>query len=244
MLFIFRKLRRSFFLPGKVRTYVAYAVGEIVLIVVGIMIALEANEWKEGQQLRDRERIFLQDLAENLEFNIDTLQNSLQSIERQNASSPIIFSLLKNPQQDIESVDIHWQNSLQNRANMHISVAGYESLKNSGFDIIQNEALKNEIINLHEDTYLSMDRSRRWGMEFQPLWDKFVVEHFFRSRTETGETKKGLMPRDINFITRSDYFFGLIETAEIQRNYVKDFYETSLKETQRVLELIQTELAK
>jgi hypothetical protein len=40
MLFIFRKLRKSFFLPGKARTYLAYALGEIVLIVVGILIAV------------------------------------------------------------------------------------------------------------------------------------------------------------------------------------------------------------
>lgn len=38
MLFILRKLRRSFFLPRKVRTYVAYAVGEVALLVVSIMM--------------------------------------------------------------------------------------------------------------------------------------------------------------------------------------------------------------
>ena len=47
MLFIFRKIRRSFFLPGKVRTYLAYAVGEIILIVVGILIAVQIGDWKE-----------------------------------------------------------------------------------------------------------------------------------------------------------------------------------------------------
>jgi hypothetical protein len=41
MLFIFRKIRRSFFLPGKVRTYLAYALGEIALIMVGILLALQ-----------------------------------------------------------------------------------------------------------------------------------------------------------------------------------------------------------
>jgi hypothetical protein len=38
MLRIFASIRRSFFLPGKVRTYLAYAFGEITLIVLGIMI--------------------------------------------------------------------------------------------------------------------------------------------------------------------------------------------------------------
>jgi hypothetical protein len=53
MLLIFRKLRRSFFplrdssaghvLPGKVRTYLAYALGEIVLIMAGILLALKTR---------------------------------------------------------------------------------------------------------------------------------------------------------------------------------------------------------
>ena len=52
MLFIFRKIRKSFFLPGKVRTYLAYAIGEIVLIVVGILIALQISNW--NQERNDR----------------------------------------------------------------------------------------------------------------------------------------------------------------------------------------------
>jgi hypothetical protein len=52
MLFIFRKLRRSFFLPGKVRTYVAYAVGEISLIMVGILLAFSVDAW--WSELGDR----------------------------------------------------------------------------------------------------------------------------------------------------------------------------------------------
>jgi hypothetical protein len=244
MLRFFRSIRQNLLNENKTVQYLKYAIGEIFLIMIGIFLALELNNWNEGRQLREKERVFLQDLAENLALNIDNLQDELHDIERFNESTAIIFSLLKNPQQDIESVDAHWHGSLINKSQFNLSVAGYESLKNSGFDIVQNETLKKEIINLHEDTYLKMDRSRSWGVEFPPLWDKFVVEHFFKSHTDTGETKKGLMPRDINFITKSDYFFGLVETAESQRNFIKDFYETSLEETQRVLELINAELAK
>jgi hypothetical protein len=48
MLFILRKLRRSFFLPGKLRTYLAYAIGEILLIVIGILVALQILKFFHG----------------------------------------------------------------------------------------------------------------------------------------------------------------------------------------------------
>jgi hypothetical protein len=47
MLHVLRQLRRSFSLPGKVRTYVAYTAGEIVLIMIGILLALQLSEWNQ-----------------------------------------------------------------------------------------------------------------------------------------------------------------------------------------------------
>ena len=82
MLFIFRKLRRSFFLPGKVRTYLAYAVGEILLIVIGIMIALQISDWneqrKEDLTITDYAKSLIQDLEDDLSM-IDKIQ--LQAAE-------------------------------------------------------------------------------------------------------------------------------------------------------------------
>ena len=67
MLRLFRHIRQRLFLEGKVSRYLGYAIGEIVLIVVGIMIALEANEWKEERRERVEERIVLGRMIEELE---------------------------------------------------------------------------------------------------------------------------------------------------------------------------------
>ena len=86
MLFIFRKLRRSFFplrqegsaghvLPGKVRTYMAYAIGEIVLIMAGILLALQVSEWNQGRRDRAEETKILLRLKEEFEENQARLEN-------------------------------------------------------------------------------------------------------------------------------------------------------------------------
>ena len=74
MLFIFRKLRRSFFLPGKVRTYVAYAVGEIALIMIGILLALQISEWNQGRKDRAEETRILVRLKAEYEENQERLE--------------------------------------------------------------------------------------------------------------------------------------------------------------------------
>ena len=61
MLFILRKLRRSFFQPGKLQTYIAYAIGEVLLIVIGILIALQIQNWNEEKRdANERQRLVAQ----------------------------------------------------------------------------------------------------------------------------------------------------------------------------------------
>ncbi len=81
MLFIFRKLRRSFFLPGKVKTYVAYAVGEIALIVVGILLAMQVSGWREERQLREREGVYLDRISVELDGSIGRYSELIVSLE-------------------------------------------------------------------------------------------------------------------------------------------------------------------
>ena len=69
MLFIFRKLRRSFFQPGKVQTYLAYAAGEIILIVLGILLALQISEWNQFRTDRVEEKQILMRLKAEFQEN-------------------------------------------------------------------------------------------------------------------------------------------------------------------------------
>ena len=66
MLFILRKLRRSFFQPGKLRTYIAYAVGEIILIAVQIG---DWNQARADEKLKDG---YIVRLIENIKDDIGT----------------------------------------------------------------------------------------------------------------------------------------------------------------------------
>ena len=58
MLHFFRSIRRSFFQPGKVKTYLAYANGEIVLIMIGIFLVLQLKNWNEDRKIERRRRSF------------------------------------------------------------------------------------------------------------------------------------------------------------------------------------------
>ena len=71
MLKFFRKIRKNLLETGKFRTYLFYALGEILLVVVGILIALQINNWNEGKRERKLEDEYLHKIALNIKDDIN-----------------------------------------------------------------------------------------------------------------------------------------------------------------------------
>lgn len=67
MLRIFRTLRHSFIANNRFSKYMLYAVGETLLVVIGILLALQINNWNEEKQERVEEKVLLNNLLDDLE---------------------------------------------------------------------------------------------------------------------------------------------------------------------------------
>jgi hypothetical protein len=70
MLRFFRHIRQRLFLEGKVSRYIGYSIGEIVLIVVGILIALQIGEWNQERREAKLEASYLNGLRLNITNDI------------------------------------------------------------------------------------------------------------------------------------------------------------------------------
>ena len=66
MLRFFRTIRRRLLDSGSLRKYFVYAIGEILLVVIGILIALQINNWNEGRKDKNKELQILQAIQSNL----------------------------------------------------------------------------------------------------------------------------------------------------------------------------------
>lgn len=78
MIKFFRKIRKNLLSEGKTGKYLKYAIGEIVLVVIGILIALQINNWNLTQQDRKTEKENLLALLEEFTQNKATLQEIIQ----------------------------------------------------------------------------------------------------------------------------------------------------------------------
>ena len=66
MIKFFRKIRRGFLTENKFKKYILYAVGEIILVVIGILIALQINNWNQHNLKQDAGYIFFDQIKSDL----------------------------------------------------------------------------------------------------------------------------------------------------------------------------------
>jgi len=82
MLKFFRSIRQNLFMAGKTTNYLKYAIGEIVLVVIGILIALQVNNWNENRKNRHAANDLRSNLVSDLNADIDEVEKRLFFFEK------------------------------------------------------------------------------------------------------------------------------------------------------------------
>ena len=77
MIKFFRKIRQNMIKENRVSKYMLYAIGEIILVVIGILIAIQINNKNEENKIEDEMNGIYQSIVDELEADIQTLDKIL-----------------------------------------------------------------------------------------------------------------------------------------------------------------------
>ncbi len=94
MIKFFRKIRQNLLSEGKTGKYLKYAVGEIVLVVIGILIALQVSNWYKKRIDSDSEKEALFDLNTEIKSNIKALEIIIAEHEKSLVAGKEIKSMI------------------------------------------------------------------------------------------------------------------------------------------------------
>lgn len=93
---IFNSIRQRLLKENRLTRYLVYAVGEIVLVVVGILIALQINTWNQVRQMRAAECVVLHKLLVDLRANAITFEQEQQKMERQKMHTALLLEIMRS----------------------------------------------------------------------------------------------------------------------------------------------------
>tara|TARA_R110002051_G_scaffold313163_1_gene388977 strand:- start:8492 stop:8884 length:393 start_codon:yes stop_codon:yes gene_type:complete len=82
MIKFFRKIRQNLLSEGKTGKYLKYAIGEIVLVVIGILVALQINNWNQTRLNRSFEVTMLKEIKSSLEQDFNYYEEFKARVER------------------------------------------------------------------------------------------------------------------------------------------------------------------
>jgi hypothetical protein len=147
MIKFFRKIRYNLIEKNKTEKYLKYAIGEIVLVVIGILIALSINNWNESRKENNLEQSYYCKLLEDIEQDIQQIQSQIGQSEKRLDEANEMLSLLQMKNPPIESVlkRNHGAISLITYT-FRPSIAAYEDLKSSGnLKILRDSEVKRRV---------------------------------------------------------------------------------------------------
>ena len=168
---IFRRIRKELLSENKFSKYLIYAIGEIILVVIGILIALQVNTWSGDKKNRTREKIILNQIHNEFLSNKTQLDSIKISNEISVAGCDAIIGLMpfKQERSTLDSIRKYYS-IIANVKTFNPSNGSIESLINSSsFDVIQNDTLRNLLVTW-KDVYNDYREEEQYARDFQ-IWE-------------------------------------------------------------------------
>ena len=140
MIKIFRRIRYNLMEQNKTGRYLKYAIGEIILVVIGILIALSINNWNESRKNSAFEEEILTQIQANLtKDKLSLVEISSNFKKAINSSNKILESTWSN--QDKDSLQ-YWLADIIQFDRFQPLTNAYEVLKSKGLDLVKNKELR------------------------------------------------------------------------------------------------------
>lgn len=133
MLRFYHRVRKQLIEEGRLKKYVVYAVGEIFLIVFGILIALQLNEWNAQRKERQSEHAYYCKLLEDVIQDSITLDQLLEENAERIHSANEMLALLQQDKPDQRAVVKAMRGAISKVTfTFKPAIAAFEDLKSSG----------------------------------------------------------------------------------------------------------------
>ncbi|MEL4454823.1 DUF6090 family protein [Lutimonas vermicola] len=163
---------------NKPMKYARYAIGEIVLVVIGILIALQINTWNQSRLQVKKEIEILKSFHSQFQDDLAEFEQSLSFYRGAKNSIEIILDHIENDLPYHDSLKNHFFKSTRFYGDSDLDNNIFETLKSIGVDLISNTDIRKRIVQLYED-------DDEWINNFEKAYRDFLFnasENIFNTR--------------------------------------------------------------
>ena len=224
MLKFFRHIRKKLADDNKPLKYLRYALGEIVLVVVGILIALQINTWNEERKTRDIETRTLKEIRANLEIDLVELKSDIAIMDSIRLAGDFVIDYLENHNEPSDAFNYAVEIT---RINPHFdpNQGGYSLLNSKGIDIISNDSLRGSISKLYESNYpyyakYENERILKVNNIILPKFTQYFS--FISTKDNFFEATSQIDQKDFSALKNDRSFINILNLAISENNVVQN----------------------
>ncbi len=258
----FRTLRQRLLAENRVSKYLLYAVGEIVLVVIGILIALQINNWNEVRKVRIEEQVLLRQLKEEYATNLEQLDSKIATRTLLIGSSKELLTYFDAP------TSANKDSVISKLGNLGLTVS-YDPIQNDlvatgkiniiqsaelkslltkwSTDVIQVQEVEAIYLNRHQYVYWPVLNKLGLGRALDKVLYKQVVDlpTFLMNRTNFADYDFGQsrLEPDLEAILNNRELEGMVSNSITVNEIINSESFTLRKQIEAILYLLEKQIA-
>ncbi len=258
----FRTLRQRLLAENRVSKYLLYAVGEIVLVVIGILIALQINNWNEVRKVRIEEQVLLRQLKEEYVTNLEQLDSKIATRTLLIGSSKELLTYFDAP------TSANKDSVISKLGNLGLTVS-YDPIQNDlvatgkiniiqsaelkslltkwSTDVIQVQEVEAIYLNRHQYVYWPVLNKLGLGRALDKVLYKQVVDlpTFLMNRTNFADYDFGQsrLEPDLEAILNNRELEGMVSNSITVNEIINSESFTLRKQIEAILYLLEKQIA-
>ncbi|MCO4823140.1 MAG: hypothetical protein KC469_13815 [Flavobacteriaceae bacterium] len=258
MLKIFRNLRRKLLSDNKTSKYTIYAIGEIFLVVVGILIALQINNWNEIKNNQTITNKYLSGFISDLKKDKTQLESLIYVRKKQSQNAKALLSMVEADEYDLDEFYNHYYFLFPFYRFIPNSNTLEEVLNSSHLRFITDEGIKNRLLDLR-GSYKSIQLNEEHVYEdraiylYSPLTMNhlelnglFIADTGFEVEKREASFSKSkdveVYKKDVEYLMKDRHFKSFINLLDFNLIFVIPQLEKARSDCESIISLIEEKL--
>lgn len=248
MIKFFRNIRQKMLTENKFSKYVIYAIGEIILVVIGILIALNINNWNENKKVEFYELKLLKQIEQDLVENGGEYNNLEIYYNKFLKAGKFVLNHIKDDLPITDSLLYNFQFT-KYQVDFNPIKTSYAFMSNSGLNQLKNDSLRIALTKFYEQdiSLMTLRNDKLLAIQFNHL-DPFMIEHFKEENIEFENSlyfnNLMIVPRDYLKLTTNETYANILrlKNDRLELNLTR-LYESEYN-LEKLIELFRNEIEK